>query len=323
LRDREVFECEKLLLRDISDRPVAAYDGDGLFALNTLYSGRSRPDSALSLEFVLAVVNSTFSATYFQQVYGGTHVNGGYLRCKPMFAANLPIPVRRQSASAAAATTDRETRDELARLATGVAEFCRERASVTLSLPETTGPRLGDLDHRVLGTGSMLEETTTDRSGLRIGRVVTDAGSEATAAVERAGHDDDAGCVVVAATVRYRPERSDRETDEWGFAETDPIPAFAFEVGADRADLIRGVVPRAAEGRGFTPRAGKTISPLDRLRAIRLPRLDDARGFLADWRRASALDADVRATDAEIDRRVYRSFGLSEAEVAVVERLTK
>ena len=95
LRDRTVFDDEKLLLRDISERPVAAYDDDGMYALNTLYSVPPPLPPALRLAASLSppgVINATASACWFQQVYGGTHVSGGYLRLKPMFASQLPVP---------------------------------------------------------------------------------------------------------------------------------------------------------------------------------------------------------------------------------------
>ncbi|MFC7078918.1 Eco57I restriction-modification methylase domain-containing protein [Halorussus caseinilyticus] len=92
LRRPDCFEGEKLLVRDISDRPVAVYDDADYYALNTLYSVRLREESDRSLRYLLGVFNSAFVATYFRQVYGGTHVNGDYLRFKPMFTERMPVP---------------------------------------------------------------------------------------------------------------------------------------------------------------------------------------------------------------------------------------
>ncbi|WP_327053612.1 Eco57I restriction-modification methylase domain-containing protein [Halomicrococcus gelatinilyticus] len=306
LRDPTVFEEVKLLVRDISDRPVAAFDEDGLYALNTLYSARRRAESPLPLRYVLAVLNSTFAAVYFRQVYGGTHVSGGYLRCKPMFLANLPLP------------RAPDERDRLADLAARMGTLRRERSARSLDPPTASGPRLADLDPDRVGAGSFLDATARSVEGLRLGRVT----------VDEAGADSP---TVVAATARYRPdgrdrgladgETADRETDEWGFVETDPLPALAFDVDGARRDLLGAFVPRAVERGDVRKQAGRTISLLDRLERVRLPALDDARPFLEEWRHARELDDALAETDAAIDRRVYRAYGLDDDEIALVERL--
>jgi hypothetical protein len=295
LRDPAVFAGEKLLVPDISDRPVAAYDDEGLYALNTLYSVRKRPDSDLSLRYVLAVVNSAFAAVYFRQVYGGTHVNGGYLRFKPMFAANLPLP-----------DTPANERKELARLAARMGELRRERSRCALPSPPAEGPRLADLDPRRVGEDTPLGATTRTHERLRLGRVAV--------------RTDDGG-PVLAATARYRPATGNRESDRWGFVETPPTPALAFDVSGARRDLLRAFVPRAVDRGDVRSQAGKTISLLDRLERLRLPTAEDAEEFLSEWRRLRELDAELAATDAEIDRRVCRAYGLDDEETALVERL--
>ncbi|SHL19508.1 Eco57I restriction-modification methylase domain-containing protein [Haladaptatus paucihalophilus] len=319
LRDRTVFDGEKLLLRDISDRPVATYDDAGTYALNTLFSVRSRPRSDLPLRYLLAVINATVSACWFQQVYGGTHVSGGYLRFKPMFANRLPIP-------------DGEgERDELVALTERLERLREARADIEIRLPGgdgdedeedgspegdegpeedegegDDGPRLGDLVRRV-GTDSPLAETTTTRDGLRVGNV----------SVER-GVDE----LVFSATARYRPAE-ERATDTWGFAETEPIRALVFEADGreEWRDVLPWYVPRHVESDGFTEEARKTISPLDRLESIRLPSLETATAFAERCRSAAQVDAKIERTDAEIDRLVSRAYGLSADEIELVERL--
>ncbi|MFB9808345.1 Eco57I restriction-modification methylase domain-containing protein [Haladaptatus pallidirubidus] len=245
LRDRDVFEAEKLLLRDISERPVAAYDDEGLYALNTLYSVRS--DSDLPIRYLLAVINSSVATCWFQQVYGGTHVSGGYLRFKPMFARRLPVP----------AEIGEPERETLVALAARMSDLRRERETIEIRLPDGDGPRLGELAQKA-GTDSMLSETSETRDGLRLGTV-----SVAEKIVREESRE-----LVISATARYRPDdgsenRADRasETDSWGFTETDPIPALVFEGNTERRDLLARYVPQAAAREGFTNRATKTISP--------------------------------------------------------------
>ena len=300
LRDRTVFESEKLLLRDISGRPVAAYDESGMYALNTLYSVRLRADSSpdLPLRYLLSVINSAVSACWFQQVYGGTHVSGGYLRFKPMFTTQLPIPAGANE------------RDRLVELAMRMEDLRAARTKMKTRLPESSdGPRLGDLVRRI-DRNSILTETTETRKRLRVGSV----------SVERQG-----GELVFAATARYRPTE-ECETDSWGFAETEPIRALVFDAdgvedGAEWCDILRWYVPRLVEGEEFTKTAMKTISPLDRLESARLPSLDAATTFVETCRSTAQLDAKIERTDAEIDRLVARAYGLSDAELALVERL--
>ncbi|WP_458207637.1 Eco57I restriction-modification methylase domain-containing protein [Haladaptatus sp. NG-SE-30] len=324
LRGREVFECEKLLLRDISARPVAAYDDEGFYALNTLYSVRPRADSDRSLRYLLAVINSTATACWFQQVYGGTHVSGGYLRLKPMFAGQLPVP------------TGEDERDALAVLADRMGDLKRERDAIEIPLPSADGPKLGDLV-RPLGN-SILTETTKTRDALRLG----------TVSVEERGQE-----LVFSATARYRPDEGDtdddgengdeqiEDTDSWGFVETEPIPVLAFDADAslnasemfdtdegvegreDRFDLLRWYVPRATSDGEFPERATKTISLRDRLESLRVPAPADATVFLERCRRAERLDEKLARTDAAIDRLVYRAYGLSVDEIEIVERLVE
>ncbi|WP_435157082.1 Eco57I restriction-modification methylase domain-containing protein [Haladaptatus sp. DFWS20] len=297
LRDRDVFEDEKLLLRDISERPVATYDDEGFYALNTLYSVRSRSD--LPLRYLLTVINSTAATCWFQQVYGGTHVSGGYLRFKPMFATQLPVP------------NGNDDRVALVALANRMRDLGRERDDIEIRLPVGDGPRLGELV-RTTSADSMLAETTETRDGLRLGAV--------SVAEKESGQTD--GELVVSATTRYRPDH-DSETDSWGFTETDPIPALVFEGNKEWCDLIRWFVPRAVNRNGFTDRATKTIALTDRLESLRLPEPDDAHEFIDANRRMEELEGKIARTDAAIDRLVYRAYGLSMDEIETIERLAK
>ncbi|WP_266080291.1 Eco57I restriction-modification methylase domain-containing protein [Haladaptatus caseinilyticus] len=294
LRDRSVFEDEKLLLRDISERPVAVYDDEGYYALNTLYSVRSSSD--LPLRYLLTVINSTAATCWFQQVYGGTHVSGGYLRFKPMFATRLPIPDGRNESDALAVLADR------------MQELRRKREGIEIQLPAGNGPQLEDVT-RITHPESVLTETTETRDGLRLGTV---------SMVE----NGDEGELVVRATARYRPGDGS-ETDSWGFTETEPIPVRSFDGDGEWRDLLRWFIPRAVNHETFTGRATKTISPADRLESICLPEPDDACEFIETNRRAEELEERIARTESAIDRLVYRAYGLSMDEIETLERLSK
>jgi hypothetical protein len=352
LREPDLFEGEKLLVRDISNRPVAVYDDEDHYALNTLYSVRSREDSDLSLRYLLGVFNSEFVATYFRQVYGGTHVSGDYLRFKPMFAAEIPVPDPENgavepaelaeiaaSAGVEDALGDPEDPDAaVATLTERLREATDERAALNLNvldyLPNPSvdgqgdgaGLALGEVGVPVEGVGdSILAETASDREGLRIGEVRT---------------DDEGGSLVVSATARYKPdedEATDRETDRWGYVETDPVPVMRFpdfgsafgEREGTTAALVEAFVPAAVERgdgfAGFRTNATKTNSLLDRLRALTLPDPEAVAQEVTRFRevraRAEELDERIEALDEAIDGIVYRLYGLDDEEIEMVEAL--
>jgi hypothetical protein len=172
---------------------------------------------------------------------------------------------------------------------------------------------------------SLLAATTEQRDGLRIGRLT-------------ATHRGDA--VTVRATARFKPhgERSewpdvvptDAEPDQWGYVEMEPIDVCTLH---DCTEIEAGLVVHwlaalndADSGfSGYRDTATKTISLLDRLYDLRLPDPSDEdvrdalRPFLDNAAAAADLDVQIEFTDGLIDRVVYRLYGLSDAEVAVVE----
>lgn len=337
LRSRALFEGEKLLIRDISDRPVAAFDDRGLYALNTLYS--ARPTGVLSAKYLLAVFNSAFVARYFRSVYGGTHVRDGYLRFKPTFVEEIPVPdpdpdrlsertrtrLRDRGASPDAVVDSDALMDALGALTDRIRDARAEHASLDLDIEGyfgeyDSGPSLGSLPgaRPAPGVGDTpLTDTTGDREGLRIGHVELRA---------------EGGTPTLLATARYKPDgvpaRADAGSpDRWGFVETDPIPALEFEgVDPDWRTLLTAFVPHAVERAGadadFRATAAKTITPLNRLRALTLPAMDDVADGLGDYRetvrRSETLQRRIAATDGLIDRVVCDLYGLSEAERGLI-----
>ncbi|MFC4549700.1 Eco57I restriction-modification methylase domain-containing protein, partial [Halorussus sp. GCM10023401] len=362
LRDPAVFEGEKLLVRDISDRPVGAYDGEGHYALNTLYSVRSRPESDLPLRYLLGVFNSAFVARYFRQVYGGTRVSGDYLRFKPTFAAEIPVPdpdpalVSPPDVAAAAGVERRIPDDPAAAVAALVQrrrELGDERAVLDLDLldyldadpvnaDEADGAgnarTLGEVGIPADGVGdSILAATAADREGLRIGRVDVERGCACGQPGERVRADAVAGdgvcALAVSATARYKPESRGRsntctaDTDRWGYVETDPVAALCVHgLGWRETALVEAFVPAAVErGGGFAgvrATATKTISPLDRLRALVLPSAavvaEVGEHYLAVRERAVELDDAIAAVEDAVDEIVCRLYGLNEREIEVV-----
>ncbi len=162
---------------------------------------------------------------------------------------------------------------------------------------------------------SILTDTAEDHANLRIGTV--EVVRESSTALE------------IRLTARYKPENEDEyETDQWGYTETDPLPALKIsDLTETEADLIEAFVPVAVDEAGgfadFRENATKTNSPIDRLRKLTLPAVDDVRDGLESYietkERAEELEAKIEKTDELIDEIVYELYGLTEEEIEIVE----
>lgn len=122
--------------------------------------------------------------------------------------------------------------------------------------------------------------------------------------------------------------RTEREIDQWGYTETDPLPALRItDLTETEADLIEAFVPVAVDEAGgfagFRETATKTNSLVDRLRKLTLPAVDDVRDGLESYvetmERAEELEAKIERTDDLIDEIVYELYGLTDKEIEIVE----
>jgi type II restriction/modification system DNA methylase subunit YeeA len=130
-------------------------------------------------------------------------------------------------------------------------------------------------------------------------------------------------------TARYKPDDEDAyETDQWGYTETEPMPAMRLtDLSETEVDLVEAFVPVAVEKAGgfagFRQNATKTISLIDRLKAITLPDPDDVAEDLERYmdavERAEELDEKIKRTDELIDEIVYDLYGLTDEEIEIVE----
>jgi hypothetical protein len=118
------------------------------------------------------------------------------------------------------------------------------------------------------------------------------------------------------------------ETDRWGFAETEYVPAIQILAsGEETRRLVRKFVPFAAErAEGFADfrkNATKSISLLDRLRSLRLPELSDVETGLRQHKskeeRFESLTEAIENLEEELDRIVYGLYGLENDEIETIE----
>ena len=225
--------------------------------------------------------------------------------------------------------------DLLAHLARTMTDRKAERATYDLDVTNWMTPPTANegVGLRAIGRyqpapgapDSLLAATTETHDGLRVGRLVA----------ERTGDT-----VHVRATARFKPGE-DRESwpdavptgaerDQWEYVETDPLPVCTLH---DCTEIEAGLVVHwlralndADSGfSAYRETATKTISLLDRLYDLRLPdpnddRVADAlRPFLDNAQAAAELDRQIAFTDELIDQIVYRLYGLTDEEEAVVE----
>ncbi|OLZ41516.1 restriction endonuclease [Natrinema saccharevitans] len=301
------YASPKLLLRQTGDALVAAYDADDLATIKSVYNVRLESGSAAELKHLLGVLHSSVLAFYHH--YKHAAYRAVFPQLNQSTVESLPVPMADAPDPALVAAVDERR------------SLTAERSALPLALPDyldeyRAGPSVGDLSivRRADGVAATdLAATTTDRPTLKLGSVVV----------------DDGATLQLSATVRYKPDDDAVDTDRWGYTETDPIPALEVtDPNDDWAALLAAFVPHAISTNhgtaGCRRDATKTISPLDRLESLSLPRLEDVADELAAYReareRAAALDARLETLDRRIDERVETLYGLSEAEREIVRR---
>jgi hypothetical protein len=184
--------------------------------------------------------------------------------------------------------------------------------------PYSDGPTLTDIGICQPSEGvreTKLAATKEDYKNIRVGKATCERETD--------------NKVVVHATARYKPDDEDAyETDQWGYTETEPMPAMRLtDLSETEADLVEHFVPVAVEEAGgfagFRETATKTNSLVDRLEAITLPDPDDVADDLERYReaveRAAELDEKIQRTDDLIDEIVYDLYGLTDEEIEIVE----
>jgi len=213
--------------------------------------------------------------------------------------------------------------DLISTLAREITDLHQSHEDLNISLLDylgsyTDGPTLADIGLTQPPKGSadsVLQQTAEEKPNLRVGEASVARESDTT--------------VEIQLTARYKPEDADAfETDQWGYAETEPLPALRItDLSEIEADLIEVFVPVAvdkADGfAGFRETATITNSLVDRLRQLTLPDVDDIRGGLESYietkELAEELEAKIERTDDLIDEIVYELYGLTDEEIEIVE----
>ncbi|MFB6101452.1 MAG: TaqI-like C-terminal specificity domain-containing protein, partial [Haloplanus sp.] len=329
-REKQQFEAPKLITPDVCQRSEFTLDRDGgIYLPNSAYGIVPDRTEQRHHEYLLAVLNST--ATWFFIYHTSSVLRGDFRRFMTSYLSPLPVPDASPDAHRTTEPTfeksigrERDSPGEnLSDLANVALDLQRERESLNLRVldylqPYSDGPSLTDIGiyQPPEGVGdTKLAATKEDHGNLRVGTVMCEREDEST--------------VVIHATARYKPDDEDAyETDQWGYTETEPMPAMRLtDLSETEADLVEAFVPVAVEEAGgfagFRETATKTNSLVDRLEAITLPDPDDVADDLERYReaveRAAELDEKIQRTDDLIDEIVYDLYGLTDEEIEIVE----
>jgi len=345
---------EKIVFPDISPENRFAYDQEGgLACLDTVYYlVRNDELAGYDSQYLTAVLNSNLLDYLFDRM--SPKVRGGYRRYKTQYVKGIPIPAieftnRRhlttddentiESTPQRVATGDISTNtgledlldtnavnvamhDTLCIVADKISSNKNERAAYNLDLMDylgsyENGRALSDISGYQPASGvssSILSNTADEYDGLRVGSVRIQQKNQK---------------VAVEATARYKPENKDEfETDQWGYAETEFLPAIEF-IGLNEIEeaLIQTFVPYAIEeGDGFADfrdNATSTNSLVDRLEGLTLPDIDDIESglkrYLEQKQQVSEIMGENERLIEFLNDIVYELYDLDADESTMVE----
>ncbi|QLG60470.1 TaqI-like C-terminal specificity domain-containing protein [Halorarum salinum] len=331
-RKWRLYGTKEIVMPDVCQRCEFTIDDEGgIYLPNSAYGIVLETDCQLSLDYSLAVLNS--SPTWFYIYHTSPVLRGDFRRFMTSYLSSMPFPT----------WMPEETRDKLPsydsiqnstsnslalerRLADAARvnlNLHRKNDSLNLSLLDHFGSYSENSTISEIGltqppenaADSILQQTTQEKPNLRVG--------DATV------HRESTNTVEIRLTARYKPDdENGHETDQWGYTETDPLPALRItDLTEPEADLIEAFVPVAvdeADGfANFRETATKTNSLVDRLRKLTLPRVEDVREGLESYvetkARAEELEEKIERTDDLIDEIVYDLYGLTDEEIEIVE----
>ncbi|WP_255194685.1 Eco57I restriction-modification methylase domain-containing protein [Natronobeatus ordinarius] len=302
-REREIFSNPKILLPMISDGSNFTVDrGEKEFYFNTkVKSIRMTDDASLPIDDLLGLLNSKLLEFIYKGI--APPKDGGFRAYTTGFLSELQVPDSKVP--------------EVGESARELIEYRSEKDKLNLSLVDylgnyEEGPNLPDIGIFQPTNPEYLDATTEDYDKLQI---------------ERARTKRDRSTVTIEATARYKPEDEEEfETDTYGYTETEFFKAFTLtNLSEEEATLVEAFVPVAVDEEiaNFSDNATKTISLLDRLKAMTLPDPDDVkddlRRYIENRERADELDQKIEKTDQLIDEIVYDLYDLTDEEIKIVE----
>jgi hypothetical protein len=226
---------------------------------------------------------------------------GGYLRPKAQYVERLPIKEIRPSERIyeSNGTSDEKLAGQIEELSQELLDLNDEYENLNLDLLDyiggyDNGRTLGDIYFPAEGiSNSILTDTSDEQDSLRLGTIKLSQNSDG---------------LTLLASARYKPQQPEEfETDQWGYTETDLIPAMNFtNLPTSEKMLLNEFVPIAVDKAGgfanFRETATSTNSLVDRLKTLTLPDIESCRSGLERY-------GDVKARSEEIQQRIQESEG--------------
>ena len=344
----EYIAPEKLLFRGLAKASCVGWlDEDTVFSGNNC-PGYIPDNDEYDDGYLVGILNSDLISVYLTQIspakqQGYTRFNATDLNEVPIRTLNTESDSDLENgllsrceniieghnigqiSVATSGVSGSEIHQTLSELVAGQRKRVNKRVDINLDLldylrPYSDGSVLTDIGiyQPPKGIGdTKLAATKEDYHNIRVGTVTCECEDENT--------------VVIHATARFKPDDEDaHKTDQWGYTETEPIPAMRLtDLSETETDLIEHFVPVAveeAEGfANFRETATKTNSLVDRLEALTLPKpndvVDDLDRYIDAVERAEKLDEKIAKTDQLIDEIVYELYGLTDEEIEIVEEL--
>ena len=159
---------------------------------------------------------------------------------------------------------------------------------------------------------SIFIETATDKENLRIARIA---------------FEEDNG-LILKLSARYKPSNKQEfdDLDQWGYRETDFIPVMYFDVEDTMKVLVREytklAINKAKGFANFRKSATKSISLIDRLEQLTLPKLEDVKSGLIKYvkqkNKFKDLKEEIYKIDILLDANVFKLYKLDDDEIKVI-----
>jgi len=310
----EYIYQDKLLFKGVAEKSCV-----GILPADSAFSGANVPGFILSkgthdedlLYYLLAILNSSIVSLYLIQVCPSKLQ--GYTRFNTNNLNKTPIP------DMTLKSVQLDYPDLIDKVQNIVSLKAKQK-NINLKVldylrvkKEPTGKNISNFYTPSPGVAdTILTDTKEDKDNLRIGTVDFE-------------QQDD--ILILKASARYKPENPEgHKTDRWGYTETDLIPAMKFTGSEKELALIREFTKLAVDKAGgfanFRESATKTMSIVDRLEKLTLPKLDDVKKglekYLEQKEKAERLEEEIKETDHTIDAIVFDLYDLTEEEVEVV-----
>lgn len=90
-REKGIFERPKFVMQDMSDLMEASLDLNNYYCMDTTTLGFVRNGFAYKLGYILSVLNSKIIHFFMNESFSGAQIRGGYLRFRPQFVERIPV----------------------------------------------------------------------------------------------------------------------------------------------------------------------------------------------------------------------------------------